>query len=483
MKNFTILSLFFFLSTGIYAQNFMVKINGQEYDVNNIPPDTKFSTEVKTFEVKKIAVDNPAKTFTINNNSVPQSFATDGAYHSVTFPADIRGSATVINNQAGRQEVVFLLEAPETITHTNGNVKIIMPADKSATDYILNNLFKGMINLVGKTGLKLKEISKNEYKGPNYVHVFFDQNGNSLIRSIPLGISNYNYVVHVVYMVPADNPLNIEYGFNQATADLDEGVTIRGDGDLKGNAITLAGGETGQTVVKMEWRHKQELLTPSSYDITFDITRNSLQFKNGIMETLDPKVVATRVIRMKRIYHGSIDIGVIKTNLEDPTYSLTASSTDASQMVVKKTDQGSRVLASAMYTFYLSPVILLEKLFRPDLVRDYQIEGRSFVDDHRIYERIYPTVGIGLSNRLLDNIFLGGKWEFIRGGSLFVGYHWGKVNVFRAVEDFEYEITPITQAEFNLKTDTEWQGGFSAGLNLDLRIITNLFKTGTSTAQ
>lgn len=99
-----------------------------------------------------------------------------------------------------------------------------------------------------------------------------------------------------------------------------------------------------------------------------------------------------------------------------------------------------------------------------------------------IYERIYPTVGIGLNEDFLDNIFVGGKWEFIRGGSLFVGYHWGKVNVLNVDESFEFEKTYITKASFDLKTDTKFKGDLSIGLNLDIRIITNLF-TNSAAAQ
>jgi hypothetical protein len=195
---------------------------------------------------------------------------------------------------------------------------------------------------------------------------------------------------------------------------------------------------------------------------------------------VDPVVVASKVIKIKRIYHGSIDVGVLKSNLENPTFALVTSGTDPKLQVVKQTNTGSRVLASAMYTFYLSPVVLIEKLLMPEKVRTYKLEGRSFVDDHKIYERIYPAVGIGLNDRLLDNVFIGGKWEFIRGGSVFMGYHWGKVNTLETDPGFEFEKTNMTQAAFDLKTNMKWQGAFCFGLNLDVRIIANLFQTSAS---
>jgi hypothetical protein len=180
---------------------------------------------------------------------------------------------------------------------------------------------------------------------------------------------------------------------------------------------------------------------------------------------------------MKRIYHGSVDVGIINTEVSNPTYSLVTSPTDAQVTVVKKADDGDRVIASAMYTFYVSPVVLLEKIILKDKVSDYRLEGRSFVDDHKFYERIYPTGGIALNKRLLDNIFVGGKWEFVRGGSVFVGWHWSKVNTINVDKNFVFGQTSMTQAAFDLSTDSKYKKGVAFGLNLDIRIITNLFQT------
>lgn len=52
----------------------------------------------------------------------------------------------------------------------------------------------------------------------------------------------------------------------------------------------------------------------------------------------------------------------------------------------------------------------------------------------------------------------------------------GKVNT---EENFEFEKTPITQTEFDFNTNTKSSVSFCFGCNLDLRIITNLFFTGT----
>lgn len=493
-----LLTLFIFIPVIVYSQGYTIRIGGDqgsEFDINTIPSGTKFNNEIKTIEIKKNTADNPSQNYTLNREDESQPFSTDGLYHKLTFSNDLREKGLTIqdaaNNIDGGPFILHKTQDPQststtgTETQTGSNLSIIMPKEKTATQYIVSNLFKNQIQDVEGIGLKLFQTSLNnkktsEFMGTKYIHLFFDQDGNSLLHSVPVGIDRANYIVHVIYLVPENNPQNIDYRVNQSTADINEGVVIRSDGSLQNNSIQLQGLDPAKKTIKLEWRHTETALTGSGFDIKFDIVRSSFQINEDNIEAKDPVIVASKVIKIKKVYHGSIDVGVLSTNLENPTFSLTTSDIDPNQMVVKKSNTGSRILASAMYTFYLSPIVVIEKLFTPTKVQNYKIEGRSFVDDHKIYERIYPTVGIGLSNRLLDNVFVGGKWEFVRGGSVFMGYHWGKVNVLNVEESFEFEKSYITQASFDLKTDTEFKGGFCVGLNLDIRIITNLFQSGAA---
>ncbi len=488
-----LITLFAILPILSFSQSYKIRIGGTagtEIDISSIPSNTSFNSEIKTIEIKKNTPDNPAKTFTLNSDEESLQFSTDGAYHPVTFSKDIREIELYVNDDTDAIDgASFVLHKKNnTNPPAIGGSVIVMPNEKTATQYIVDNLFKGQIQDVEGIGLKLIQSSANNkktsgYMGTEYIHLFFDQNGNSLLHSIPIGIGRANYIVHVVYLVPENNPLNIDYKVNQSTADIEEGVVIRSDGSLQNTSLQLQALNPEKKPVKLEWRHTELELTASSFDIKFDIVRSGFQISDGNLEVNDPVVIASKVIKVKKVYHGSIDVGVLKTNLENPTFTLTASDIDPTQMVVKKTNTGSRILASAMYTFYLSPIVVFEKIFMPTKVQNYKVEGRSFVDDHKIFERIYPTVGIGLNDRLLDNVVIGGKWEFVRGGSLFMGYHWGKVNVLNVDDSFVFEKTYITQSTFNLKTDTKFKGNFCIGLNLDIRIISNLFTTSAATGQ
>lgn len=471
------------------AQQYKIRIGDalQEYRVDQLSSAIRFNTEIKTISVKKDPADANPKTYKVQVGNEEPTFSTDGAFHPVTFTADIRGKSILILTEAGAPAQTFTLAAPENTGSANppddgGGTppgRVILP-DYSATQYITNTLFPSQLVDVAHVGLRIRAgADSTRFSGPKYIHLFFDQNGNTLISAIPVGISGAIYVVHIVYLVPKSDPQVVDYKVNPNQATVEEGTVIRSDGGLN-NGLQLQAG--GLEDIEFEWRHFEINLRGSSTDRTFDIVRNSYALKAGVFEIAASKVVATRTIKMQRIFHGSIDVGILETRLSNPTYALVNSDMDPTQKVVKRSNEGRRMFASAMYTFYVSPIILLEKIFAPQRVSNYKLEGRNFVDDHRIYERIYPTVGIGLNDRLLDNIFIGGKWEFARGGSLFLGYHKGKVNSLDVDPSFEYAKTSMTQEGFDLKNNTKWTGAFCLGLNLDVRIVTNLFQRGAAGA-
>jgi hypothetical protein len=482
----TILSLLLCVPAFLMGQTFTIKSDIiPEISTDNVTNAVSFSQEIKKFSIKIDVATNPVKTYQVQVGSETKPFLTDGNAHEVQFAGDVRDQFITVHNENDAVLKTFSLKKP-AVAPVDGqplanNVNVVLPK-QTAESFIVNTLFRGVrIRDVEGVGLRLEgNTSNSRFEGPSYIHLFFDQNGNSLIRSIPIGIGKANYVVHVVYLVPSDNPRTIDYKINQSTADIDEGVVIRGDGDLD-NLIIGQSGPGAPTTITYEWQHEEQLLTGSSVDILFDIVRNTYTLAApGLAQA---QVVATRRIKMKRIYHGSLEVGLLESHLNNPTYTLVSSDVDDAQKVVKKSDDHRRTFASAMYTFYVSPIVLLQKLFNPKKVRNYRLEGRNFVDDHKIYERIYPTFGIGLNDRLLDNYFIGGKWEFVRGGALFVGYHRGKINVLDVDEDFKFAETFMTQETFDLKKGTDWRGAFCIGLNLDVRIITNLFGRASAASE
>jgi hypothetical protein len=136
-----------------------------------------------------------------------------------------------------------------------------------------------------------------------------------------------------------------------------------------------------------------------------------------------------------------------------------------------------------MASFYVSPVVLLESLGRRYSGRSkipfYKLTGRNFLDDHKIYERFYPTVGVSLSSRVFENLFFGINWEVARGLAIFGGWHYGRVNTFE-MPGFEQSVTPVTQKEFDFYRNTRWKTSRAIGVKLDILIIRNLFTAGNA---
>lgn len=91
-------------------------------------------------------------------------------------------------------------------------------------------------------------------------------------------------------------------------------------------------------------------------------------------------------------------------------------------------------------------------------------------------KRIYPTVGVSLSDKVFENIFYGVNWEFARGVSIFGGWHYGKVNTFE-MPSFIAGETPVTTEQFNYFKNTRWKTSTAIGVKLDILIIKNLFGT------
>jgi hypothetical protein len=110
-------------------------------------------------------------------------------------------------------------------------------------------------------------------------------------------------------------------------------------------------------------------------------------------------------------------------------------------------------------------------------VPKFKLKGRSSIADHNLIERIYPTFGLSINENTFQNIFYGVNWEIIRGGSLFLGFHSGKVNIYNGGPDFKVGETAVTTDQFNLNTDTKWSTKFAIGATIDLKVVLGLLST------
>lgn len=486
-KILTILALA--LAVGLWGQPFSVVFeSGVETDIDTSDP---------TFEddIEDGVPDQKVIKFTLKANA-NVTVQTDVVMAGNVIGSIVVGSATgVINAPVATDDLRGLaLEIKEGVTGV-GKFKLVAPEpepepepepkpDPCAPPPISS--FLALIEpylTATQYGLTLRRgTGLADYVGNNCVHVFFDHRGNSLFSTIPQGISNMKYVVHIVYLADAKDPGGTSYSVRQTQGEFSDALSIL-NGDLPIPTRFSNQSEGGGCPHRWEWKITSFVLRTSTNNIEFQIYRNADGLDKNGRFTSKSTHLSTNTIPMSKVYHASIDIGFINSRLSDPTFTL-VSSAQGDTTVVKRGESGDRGFVTLMATFYTSPVMLLK---RKGTIPDFKRTGRNFLDDHEWYERIFPCVGVGISDEAFENLFLGLNWEFARGGSLWFGYHYGRVNVYHEPdEDFEFGETPTSQNEFDLRTDTQWVWSDldkpSFGVNLDIRLVTRLFSGGQTSS-
>lgn len=293
------------------------------------------------------------------------------------------------------------------------------------------------------------------------VHIFFDYLGNSLLSAIPQGISNAQYVVHIIYPFYLKEPNKVSYSVKQKSGSFSSALLFNNTG-IRQQIGTLQAGEKPDGITERKF-----LLGIATDDLTFDIIAATEENKGS------KTVLETYTIKMSPVYHGSFDIGLLRTDLSNPEYTLVQDPNSANQ-VVKVSDESPKGVVTVMASFYVSPVILLESLLGNKKIPHYKLTGRSFLDDHKFYERFYPTIGVQVSDKVFENLFYGINWEVARGLCIFGGWHYGKVRTFE-MPNFEPGVTPVTNDQFEYYQNTRWKTSTAFGIKLDIMIVRNLF--------
>lgn len=300
-----------------------------------------------------------------------------------------------------------------------------------------------------------------EERSTGKIHILIDANGFLILRALPNGIAGKTYVVHVYYNDIITGNQNFKYGISQTKGGYNSDIIIKAD-------LSLVAPEV-KTLKRNEVIF--ELRNSNKDDIEFKIDRIKIadESKNKSW---------TYSIKMNPYYNATVNGGIMFSKLENPTFELIGV-TDTTN-TVKKANGGNRPIISSTATIYFSPVYALRyalssKSNKESKLQKEKIYSRNFLNDHKLLERIYPTVGLAISEQVFENIFLGVNFEPIRGLSIFYGQHYGRVNTFK--NDFDFGNELISESQFNLRTNKEWKWQPVFGINLDLKIFNSVFKT------
>lgn len=460
-----IYSLLFILVTGMsYAQSQTVpiKIDGID-DVLQVGTPKDIKTD-KT-EIKSLIITYTLKakyTLTIKTPKDTKNYTNKLSGKPIIFTDDIIGKEVTLElKKNGTSEKKWSFTINKAVAKDGSGAKDgVKPKDENPQnpktfDQLLEDmqLFNGeQFDASDGTMTPFGYVDKE-----GRIHIYIDYRGNNLLTTIPQGIADAQYIIHVISPKSLD-PTAPTYTIKQRTGLFKDRRDFRNSNakeiDLHSN--TLEG-----------IRDQPFLLSTSTENISFDLISKTQELPKG-------NPVESYTIQMTPTYPGSFDIGFVKTELTNPTYSL-LNSPDGLAQTVKVTDDGkSEGVATIMATFYYSPVVILESIFGKKPVPFYKLNGRNFLDDHEIYERFYPTVGVGLNDKVFENLFFGINWEVVKGFGIFYGWNYRKVNTFN-MPGFEAGVTPVTQDQFDYYINKTWLTKPAYGIKLDLLVVTGLF--------
>jgi len=303
--------------------------------------------------------------------------------------------------------------------------------------------------------------------GSDNVHIFFDEYGNLITRNLPNGVPWINYIIHIIH-----SDANYEtYGIVQTSGSITGQIVINNSSasaniQAKFLKSVPTGADYSETISQLNPSDKN--------DISFQLIKTVVDPKTN---NATKATIGTYTITMTGYFNASIDVGILNSKLHNPTYSLVNSPTTAGAMVVKSSNNDDRVMTTIMGTIYFSPFSYFEKYILKQDIPKFKLKGRSSIADHSLIERIYPTFGLSINENTFQNIFYGFNWEIIRGGSLFLGWHTGKINVYNSASNFKFGEIAVTTDQFNLNTDTKWSTKFAVGATIDLKVVLGLLST------
>lgn len=167
-------------------------------------------------------------------------------------------------------------------------------------------------------------------------------------------------------------------------------------------------------------------------------------------------------------------VSIISTGLENPTFKVAPKSNSTDKTIIE-TDKGSRAIFAFNAILYWKSA--LHQLFdsKNDGPEQNYFRGRDKLKEPGFLDRLNPSVGFSISEKLTENYFFGGVFEFTRGASIAFGGHYGKVT---RLYDRDQLGQTFTGTDSDIITTKEWHWKGYIGITLDTRIFNRLIGLG-----
>lgn len=288
----------------------------------------------------------------------------------------------------------------------------------------------------------------------NRAYFFFDQNG-LLIGPAPVNIDADDYIE--IYVAVPESELasySIEMVGDYSPSDL----SIRPH-----DAITegVAHG-TGEADEKYTYVH--QIFGPFTSDrATIKIYGKDDDGDDAILKQMDTKI--------NKLYNVGIGASFVSTALANPDFDVFPIS-GTTDNTIRKVNDGKRTMATFNIIYYWKPTV--EWITGKLKGSSHITRGRDILKEATFWERLNPTFGVALSNKWDENFFLGGNFEFARGGSISAGWHYGKVQSL-VDNKFKLDQDVFTGTKDDIKLTNSWRWSTFIGVTVDTRIFNALF--------
>lgn len=331
------------------------------------------------------------------------------------------------------------------------------PKTVTASDYLLNNFSPSKYSFHDLKSLLIT--NRRYYPSTDEAFIILDENGR-LIGNVPVNLDQDDkvYIYLVVDTQDIDKYELEVIGGEYSPVDLQ----IRSYEPINKETFT-----TEHSKLPAYWTVIRFERGPYTSDnVIFNIKRTD---KNEQNEN-ETKVLSTYTVKINKLYHVAIGASFVTTNLAKPDFDVFPL-TDSTN-TINTLNGGSRT----MFTFNV--IWYWQNTFKyfwkgSDLTR-----GRDILKEPNWATRLNPTFGVTIDNTFKENFFIGGTYEFARGGSLCFGGHYGKVKGLATKapdgKDFILGESIYKGTADNIKLTDQWKWGLFLGVTLDTRIFNKL---------
>lgn len=345
--------------------------------------------------------------------------------------------------QVSKTENVFELKAdPEN--------KEVINIEFSAKDYTKNSL---SITNIKKEPILVDGTYKYYYdqfirktdtynREKNEAYYYFDENG-LLLSLAPVNVDADDYLI-VSMIVPEDSKMSIQVIGDYNASDLNirpyeaiNPIAQSGKSGIKYVVITKTFGPFTSEKAKIKFFDG-----PTELSNNFDV-------------------------RINKLYHVAIGASFVSSELEKPEFDIFPLG-DSGNNTINTINGGKRTLVTFNVIFYWKSSVdwIMGKLKG----KSHITTGRDILKEATFWERLNPTFGVAINSEWKENFFFGGNFEFVRGGSISAGWHYGRVQKL-ADKDFVLGETTFSGSKDDIKLTDTWKTGFFVGITLDTRIF------------